>query len=95
MSTTTRVTTRSSATEEVNIADCAEKINQLAKRSRHASKTGGAQKESTPTVEDTPSRLPGSSRDDVVNPVALKVWNQMFKTTDFVEIAAKSDFFHT
>ena len=95
MSTTTRVTTRSSATEEVNIAACAEKINQLRKRSRHASKTGDSPKESTPTVEETPSRSPGSSRDDDVNPVALKLWNQMFKTTDFVEIAAKSDFFHT
>ena len=65
---TTRVTTRSSSTQAVNVAECAERINQLTKRIRHASKTGGAEKESTPagsestpTVEDTPSRLPGSS----------------------------------
>lgn len=99
---TTRVTTRSSSTQVVNIAECAEKIDQLTKRTRHASKTGGAEKESTPTeneltptVEDTPSKLPGSSDDDVINPVAVKLWNQLFKTTDYVKIAGKSDFFHT
>ena len=98
----TRVTTRSSSTEPVSVAECAERINQLTKRTRHASKTGGAEKESTPTesestptVEDTPSRLPGSSEDDVINPVAVKLWNQLFKTTDYVDIAGKSDFFHT
>ena len=99
---TTRVTTRSSSTQAVNIAECAEKINQLTKRIRHVSKTGGAEKESTPTenestpiVEDTPSRQPGSSDDDVINPIAVKLWHQLFKTTDYVEIAGKSDFFHT
>ena len=99
---TTRVTTRSLSTQAVNVAECAERINQLTERIRHASKTGGAEKESTPTesestptVEDTPSRLPGSSEDDVINPVTVKLWNQLFKTTDYVEIAGKSDFFHT
>ena len=99
---TTRVTTRSSSTQAVNIAECAEKIDQLTKRTRHASKTGGAEKESTPTenestpiVEDTPSRQPGSSDDDVINPIAVKLWHQLFKTTDYVEIAGRSDFFHT
>ncbi len=98
---TTRVTTRSSSTQAVNVAECAERINQLTKRVRHASKTGGAEKESTPTesestptVEDTPSRLPGSSEDDIINPVAVKLWNQLFKTTDYVGIAGR-DFFHT
>ena len=100
--TTTRVRTRSSSTQPVSVAECTEIINQLAKRTRHASKTGGAEKESTPTesestptVEDTPSRLPGSSEDDIINPVAVKLWNQLFKTTDYVDIAGKSDFFHT
>ena len=78
--TTTRVRTRSSSTQPVNVAEYTEMINQLTKRTRHASKTGGAEKESTPTenestpiVEDTPSRLPGSSEDDVINPVAVKL----------------------
>ena len=98
---TTRVTTRSSSTEPVSVAECAERINQLTKRNRHASKTGGAEKDSTPTesdstpiVEDTPSRLPESSEDDVINPVAVKLWKQLFKTTDYME-AGKSEFFHT
>ena len=97
----TRVTTRSSSTQVVNIAECAEKIDQLTKRTRHASKTGGAEKESTPTenestpiVEDTPSKQPGSSDDDVINPIAVKLWHQLFKTTDYVKIAGNSDFFH-
>ena len=52
---TTRVTTRSSSTQPVNVAECAERINQLTKRVRHASKTGGAEKISTPTEsESTP-----------------------------------------
>ena len=99
---TTRVTTRSSSTQPVNVAECAERINQLTKRVRHASKTGGAEKDSTPTenestpiVEGTSSSLPGSREEDVVNPVAVKLWNQLFKTTDYVDIAGKSDFFHT
>ena len=98
---TTRVTTRSSSTRAVNVAECAERINQLTKRTRHASKTGGAEKESTPTesestpaVEDTPSRLPESSEDDVINPVTVKLWKQLFKTTDYME-AGKSEFFNT
>ena len=97
----TRVTTRSSSTQVVNIAECAEKIDQLTKRTRHASKTGGAEKDSTPTenestpiVEGTSSSLPGSSKDDVINPVAAKLWNQLFKTSDYVGIAGR-DFFHT
>ena len=100
---TTKVTTRSSSTQEVDIAECTERINQLTKRiSRRTSKTGGTdkgstptEKESTPTVEDTPSRLPGSSGDDVINQGAVKLWNQLFQTTDYVEIAGKSDFFHS
>ena len=99
---TTRVTTRSSSTQPVNVAECTEMINQLTKRVRHTSKTGGAEKDSTPTgnestpiVEGTSSSLPGSSEDDVINPVAVKLWNQLFKTTDYVDIAGKSDFFHT
>ena len=85
----TRVTTRSSSTEPASIAECAETIDQLTKRNRHASKSGGAEKDSTPTesgstpvVEDTPSSLPGSREEDVVNPVAVKLWNQLFETTD-------------
>ena len=51
----TRVTTRSSPTQVVNIAECVEKIDRLTKRTRHASKTGGAEKESTPAeTESTP-----------------------------------------
>ena len=87
----TRVTTRSSSTEPVSVAECAERINQLTKRNRHASKTGGAEKDSTPTesgstpvAEDTPSSLPGSREEDVVNPVAVKLWNQLFETNDYV-----------
>ena len=98
---TTRVATRSSSTQPVNVAECTEMINQLTKRVRHTSKTGGAEKDSTPTgnestpiVEGTSSSLPGSSEDDVINPVAVKLWNQLFKTTDYVGIAGR-DFFHT
>ena len=91
----TRVTTRGSATEEVNVAACVDKIDQLMKRNRHASRTGDSPKDSTPTEEEIPSRTPGSSHDDDINPDALKLWNQMFKSRDFVAIAAKSDFFHT
>ena len=97
----TRVRTRSSSTQPVNVAECTEIINQLAKRTRHASKTGGAGKDSTPTgnestpiVEGTSSNLPGSREDDVVNPVAVKLWNQLFNTTDYMGIAGR-DFFHT
>ena len=97
----TRVITRSSPTEAVNIAECVEKIDQLSKRSRHASKTGGAEKESTPAetestpiAEDTPPRQPESSDDSDINPVAVRLWYQLFKTTDYVKIAGNSDFFH-
>ena len=97
----TRVITRSSPTQAVNIAECVEKIDQLTKRSRHASKTGGAEKESTPaetesttTAEDTPPRQPESSDDSDINPVAVKLWYQLFKTADYVKIAGNSDFFH-
>ena len=97
----TRVTTRSLSTQVVNIAECAEKIDRLTKRTRHASKTGGAEKESTPAeiestpiVEDTPPRQPESSDDNEINPIAVKLWHQLFKTTDYVKIAGNSDFFH-
>ena len=92
---TTRVTTRNSATEEVNVAACVDKIDQLMKRNRHASRTEDSPKDSTPSEEEIPSRTPGSSHDDDINPDALKLWNQLFKSRDFVAIAAKSDFFHT
>ena len=94
----TRVTTRSSPTQVVNIAECVEKIDRLTKRTRHASKTGGAEKESTPAeiestpiVEDTPPRQPESSDDSDINPVAVRLWYQLFKTTDYVKIAGNSD----
>ena len=97
----TRVITRSSPTQLVNIAECVEKIDQLTKRSRHASKTGGAEKESTPaeaestpTAEDTPPRQPESSDDSDINHVAVRLWYQLFKTTDYVKIAGNRDFFH-
>ena len=97
----TRVITRSSPTEAVNIAECVEKIDKLSKRSRHASKTGGAEKESTPAetestpiAEDTPPRQPESSDDSDINPVAVRLWYQLFKTTDYVKIAGNRDFFH-
>ena len=90
----TRVTTRGSATEEVDVAACVDKIDSLMKRNRHASRTGDSPKDSTPSEEEIPSRTPGSSHDDGTNPDALKLWNQMFKSRDFVAIAGKSDFFH-
>ena len=97
----TRVTTRSLATQVVNIAECAEKIDRLTKRTRHASKTGGAERESapaevelTPIVEDTPPRQPESRDDDEINPIAVKLWHQLFKTSDYVKIAESSEFFH-
>merc|ERR1711873_101883 len=100
MMSATRVTTRSSPTQVVNIAECVEKIDKLSKRYRHASKTGGAEKESTPAetestpiAEDTPPRQPESSDDSDINPVAVRLWYQLFKTTDYVKIAGNRDFF--
>ena len=97
----TRVITRSSPTEGINIAECVEKIDQLSKRSRHASKTGGADKESTPaetqstpTAEDTPPRQPESSDGSDINPAAANLWHQLFKSTDYVKLAGNRDFFH-
>ena len=99
--TTTRVRTRSSSTQPVSVAECTETIDQLAKRTRHASKTGRAEKDSTPTgnvstptVEGTSSNLPRSREDDAVNPVAVKLWNQLFNTSDYMGIAGR-DSFHT
>ena len=97
----TRVITRSSSAESPSIAECTETIDQLTKRNRHVSKGGGAEKDSTPTEsvstpvrEETPSSLPGSREEDAVNPVAVKLWNQLFETNDYVGLAGR-DFFHT
>ena len=97
----TRVITRSSPTEGLNMAECVEKIDQLSKRSRHASKTAGADKESTPaetqstpTAEDTPPRQPESSDGSDINPAAANLWHQLFKSTDYVKLAGNRDFFH-
>ena len=45
-------------------------------------------------MEGTSSSLPGSREEDVVNPVAVKLWNQLFETTDYAGLAGR-DFFHT
>merc|ERR1711873_211452 len=101
MMSATRVTTRSSPTQVVNIGEGVEKIDRLTKRTGHASKTGGAEKELTPAeteskpiAEDTPPRQPESSDDSDINPVSVKLWYQLFKTADYVKIAGNSDFFH-
>ena len=98
---TTRAITRSASAETPSIEECTEMIEQLARRNRNASRGGGADKESTPTesvstliVEETPSSLPGSREEDAVNPVAVKLWNQMFETKNYVALAGR-DFFHT
>ena len=97
----TRAITRSSSAEPPSIEECTEMIEQLTRRNRNASKGGGADKDSTPTesvstpiVEETPSSLPGSREEDAVNPVAVKLWNQLFETNDYVGLAGR-DFFHT
>ena len=99
--TTTRVRTRSSSTQPVSVEECTKTIDQLAKRTRHASATGRAEKDSTPTgnvstptVEGTSSNLPRSRGDDAVNPVAVELWNQLFNTSDYMGIAGR-DSFHT
>ena len=91
---TTRVTTRNSATEEVDVAACVDKINSLMKRSRHASRTADSSKDSTPSGEGSSSRNPDSGHEDGTNLTALKLWDQMFKTKDLAEIAGKCDFLH-
>ena len=97
----TRVITRSSPTEGLIMAECVATINQLSKRSRHASKSTGADKESTPagaqstpTAEDTPPRQPESSDGSDINPAAANLWHQLFKSTDYVKLAGNRDFFH-
>ena len=76
----TRVITRSSPTEGINMAECVATINQLSKRSRHASKSTGVDKESTsaraqspPTAEDIPPRQPESSDGSDINPAAANL----------------------
>ena len=97
----TRAVTRSTSAETPSIEESMEMIEQLARRNRNASRGGGADKESTPTesvstpiVEETPSSLPGSRDEDAVNPEAVKLWNQMFETRNYVALAGR-DFFHT
>ena len=97
----TRVITRSSPTEGLNMSECVATIDQLSKRARHASKPSGADKESTsarahstPTTEDIPPRHPESSDGGDTNPAAANLWNQLFKSTDYVKLAGNRDFFH-
>ena len=98
----TKVITRSSPTEGLNMADCVATIDQLSKkRPRQASKPTGTDKvstpagaQSTPTAEDAPPRQPGSSDGSEINPTAANIWNQLFKSTDYVKLAGNRDFFH-
>merc|ERR1712082_471396 len=83
------------------MADCVATIDQLSKkRSRNPSKPTGTDKvstpagaQSTPIAEDTPQRQPGSSDDGEINPTAVNLWNQLFKSTDYVKLVGNRDFF--
>ena len=100
--TGTKVVTRSSPTEGLAMADCVATINQLSKkRSRNPSKPTGTDKvstsagaQSTPIAEDAPQRQPGSSDDGEINLIAANIWNQLFKSTDYVRLAGNREFFH-
>ena len=98
----TQVVTRSSPTEGLAMADCVATIDQLSKkRSRNPSKPTGTDKVSTPAgaqsipiPEDVPQRQSGSSDDGEINPTAANLWNQLFKSTDYVRLAGNREFFH-
>ena len=100
--TGTKVVTRSSPTEGLAMADCVATIDQLSKkRSRNPSKPTGTDKvstsagaQSTPIAEDAPQRQPGSSDDGEINLIAANLWNQLFKSTDYVRLAGNREFFH-
>merc|ERR1712082_94458 len=84
------------------MADCVATIDQLSKkRSRNPSKPTGTDKvstpagaQSTPIAEDTPQRPPGSCDDIEINPTAANLWDQLFKSTDYVRLAGNREFFH-
>ena len=100
----TQVVTRSSPTEGLAMADCVATIDQLSKkRARKPSKPAGAEKVSTPAGAQStpiPEDNPGSSAfqfgeiNGEINPTAANLWDQLFKTTDYVRLAGNREFFH-
>ena len=92
--TTTRTRTRSSSTPPESVEECTRKIDELSKRRRNASATGRTEKGSTPTGGASGSTPTGdvSGGDDAVNHVAVELWNQLFSTSDFMDIAGRDSF---
>ena len=100
----TQVVTRSSPTEELPMAECVATIDQLSKkRGRKPSKPAGAEKVPTPAGAQStpiPEANPGANAfqfgeiNGEINPTAADVWDQLFRTTDYVRLAGNREFFH-
>ena len=100
----TQVVTRSSPTEEMPMEECKAVIDQfLKRRSRKPSKPAGAEKvptpagaQSTPNPEANPGTNVFQFGEPIsdVNPAAVDVWDQLFRTTDYIRLAGNREFFH-
>ena len=102
--TTTRTRTRSSSTPPESVEECIRKIDELHRRGRNASATGRTGTGSTPTGDASGSARDASSSagdasgsnvssgDSTVNRVAVELWNQLFSTSDFMDIAGRDSF---
>ena len=102
--TTTRTRTRSSSTPPESVEECIRKIDELHRRGRNASATGRTGTGSTPTgdasgsardASDSAGDASGSnvsSGDSTVNRVAVELWNQLFHTSDVMDIIGRGSF---
>ena len=105
---TTRTRTKSSSTPPYSIEECTRKIDELYRRGRNASATGRTERVSTPTgnasgsagdasgsAGDASGSIPTgnvSSGDGTVNRVAVELWNQLFHTSDVMDIIGRGSF---
>ena len=106
--TTTRTRTRSSSTPPETVEECIRKIDELHRRGRNAPATGRTETGSTPTgnasgsagdasgsAGDASGSIPTgnvSSGDGTVNHVAVELWNQLFHTSDVMDIIGRGSF---
>merc|ERR1712082_203984 len=98
----TQVVTRSSPTEEMPMEECMAIIDQFSKK-RKPSKPAGAEKVPIPTGAQSTPKPGANPRANVfqfgeiiseVNPVAVDVWDQLFRNTDYIRLAGNREFFH-